>query len=243
MQLQLVSKYFLTQAFNPIILNQAVRTVDNETATVSLLTTFRSDLTSYQYETFISSFILTSVSSVNKHIDLRVTPQPILAGQNVQTIELYSGPTEGNIFTKIAFTYILVDLASYNNRTSYYHSTFKQWSPFSFASNFGIPSIFNPYLSRKCIIGINWLYTKPITTNPMKFSIIDAGNTTTTNINSFQYSNVFYIQLGLFCIQECASGYSANYTNSTYYCAYNPNTAYVFCQPNYFLVNPTLHTE
>jgi hypothetical protein len=176
---------------------------------------------------------------VNKHIDLRVTPQPILAGQNVQTIELYSGHTEVNIFTKIAFTYILVDVASYNNHTSYYHFTFKQWSPFSFASNFGIPSIFNPYLSRKCIIGINWLYTKPITTNPMKFSIIDAGNTTTTNINSFQYSNVFYIQLGLFCIQECASGYSANYTNSTYYCAYNPNTAYVFCQPNYFLVIAT----
>jgi hypothetical protein len=110
----------------------------------------------------------------------------ILLTPNSSTIGVpfYSAYWQLDIYSKLCFTIILVDIASFNNQLIYYPPV----QPANqYTSNFGIPSQFNPHQSQRCILGFDWMWTVNATL-PFYFDITDAGTFPNSSLSTIIYN-------------------------------------------------------
>jgi hypothetical protein len=122
--------------------------------TVNLQTQIANSTSNYIREVFISSFHLTSISDI---IELSIYPLGLSLGINTQTIELYSYHLNQNVYSRICFTYILINLLSFNYQPI--HNTGRVYNPSNpITNNLGVPDAFYPYLTKKCIFGLRYLW-------------------------------------------------------------------------------------
>lgn len=109
-----------------------------------------------------------------------------------------------NIFTRIGFTYVLLEVSSYDETLSYVNVplTISSFPPPNY-HNFNIPSNFNPYISRKCMIGVKWLSTYSINNAKTQITYFDTGDTNNTNYSDIITLNLDIVELSSFCFQIC----------------------------------------
>lgn len=63
-----------------------------------------------------------------------------------------------NIYSKICFTYILINLLNFNHQLAY--KTQILYSPSNpVTDNLQVPNSFYPYLTKKCILGFSAIYS------------------------------------------------------------------------------------
>jgi hypothetical protein len=149
-EMQFVGNPFTIEAYNPTIFNTAGRTSHYENVTVNLQTPIANSTSNYIREAFLSSFHLTSLSG---RFELWINPLSLSLGINTQTIRLYSDTFWQNRYSRICFTYILVNLLSLNYQPV--HNTGRVLNPSNpITNNLGIPDAFYPYLTKKCIFGL-----------------------------------------------------------------------------------------
>jgi hypothetical protein len=184
-------------------------------------------------------------STLGLDLEFYVDPLSIVAGQNYQTVALKSDYACKIVFTRICFTYILIDILSFNQTISYYVSSVYTTTFPSYYNNLMIPAKFNPYAALQCLIGLK--YFRPHYINyATSIDVIDSGSTGNTNFSSIAATNFHQVTFSTFCVQECPYSY-VDYANSTYIC--NPCSSIsncltcvsasncTRCLANYFLLN------
>jgi hypothetical protein len=103
---------------------------------------------------------------------------------NTIGIPFFSAYRHLNAYSKVCFTIILVDIASFNNQLIYYPPV----QPANqYTSNFGIPSQFNPHQSQKCIIGVDWMWMVN-SASPFYFGITDTGTFPNSSLSTISYN-------------------------------------------------------
>jgi hypothetical protein len=145
---------FIIKAYIPTILNTANRTINEEYASISLSTPITNNTSDYIRNVFISSFHLTSVGSI---VDLRIQGLSLFATNNTQVLELVSLNVLQNVYSKICFSYILINRLNFNYQLAYDTGEVNNPS-LPINDNLNISNDFYPYLTKKCIFGYNYLY-------------------------------------------------------------------------------------
>jgi hypothetical protein len=156
-ELQLISTSFHNLDYYPINLSITNRTVASmDTLNISLRQPFSANINDYQFETMISAFWATGPNSAS--LNIAVLGFAIIPNVSYHTLEVFSPPTDKNIISKISFTYILLKISSFNQKITFINDPYllmTALSPQNY-SNVGISSLFNPYLSQKCIFGFRF---------------------------------------------------------------------------------------
>lgn len=196
--------------------------------TVTLKKSFTNDVANYQVSAFVSAFYLTST---NDALELRIDPSPISLGSSSHEIVFTSAAALRNIYRKIWYTYLVIDLSSFSEAVASYRNNQLVASltapsttvPF----NFGIPSNFTPEVGYKCVVSLTYLYAVR-SSSPYEVSFSDLGDNNNTNITSISSMNAMSLAYGIFCLQKCTDGY-IDVTISTYICQ-RCQDSLAFCQ-------------
>jgi hypothetical protein len=154
--MQFIGNSFTIEAYNPTILNSAGRNSDFEYVTVNISTQIANSTSNYIQAFFLSSFHLNSIGG---KIELWVKePLGLSVGSSTQKIEINSHTSWQNIYSRICFTYILINLFNFNYQLS--HNTGRLSNPINptITNNLNVPDDFYPYLTKKCIFGLNWIW-------------------------------------------------------------------------------------
>lgn len=139
---------FYDLEFVPLELSQLVRSTQFSYTSINLSRPIGSILTNYQTSAFFSSFILASFTG---QLELQIFVLPYAAGSTTINFKLYSGNSHSNVYPKICFTFIIIDVSTFSYQVSTYVATYQKTSlvypSIAITPNFGIPSNFNPSLN------------------------------------------------------------------------------------------------
>lgn len=216
-ELQLIGTKGLNLEFVSPEFSRSSRVNDISSNVVTLKKSFTNDVANYQISAFVSAFYLTSVSDA---LELRIDTTPIYLGSSTHEIVFTSAASHRNIYRKIWYTYLVIDLYSFSEGVGSYRDNQLVASltapsntvPF----NFGIPSNFTPEVGYKCIVSLTYLYAIR-SSSPYEVSFSDLGDNNNTNITSIANMNAIGLAYEIFCLQKCTNGY-IDVTISTYVC-------------------------
>lgn len=197
--------------------SRSSRAYDTSSSVVTLKKSFAKDVANYQISAFFSAFYLNYIDDA---LELKIVPSPISLGSSSHEIVFTSAAYSRNIYRKIWYTYLVIDLYSFSEAVGSYRDNqliASLTAPLSTVPyNFGIPSNFTPEVGYKCIVSLTYFYALR-TSSPYEVSFSDLGDNNNTNITSIANMNAMNLAYEIFCLQKCTIGY-IDVTISTYVC-------------------------
>jgi len=124
---------------------------------------------------------------------------------NSITFWIYSSHGISNAITSVTITYIAAQISAFNGKLMFYTNLQKEAIPLSiynFTSNFGIPSVYNSYLTQKCIIGLTYILYSG-SARPSTSYFADSGTLASPNIYTLIDVNMATITYTVFTMMEC----------------------------------------
>ena len=107
--------------FVPPELSQLSRSDQFSYTSINLSRPIGNVLTNYQTSAFFSSFIL---SSFTGQLELQIFVLPFAAGSTSINFKIYSGNSHSNVYPKICFTFLIIDVSTFSYQVSTYVATY-----------------------------------------------------------------------------------------------------------------------
>jgi hypothetical protein len=136
---------------------------------LNLSTPIVNNTNNYVRQAFLSSLHLVSAGN---QIHLQIVLQGLTLGSNTQIIQLDSDFTFSNRYMRVCFTFIIVNLITFNNQLSYYSAI--AFNPPNNLRNLNVPDDYYPHLTKKCIFGF-YQYWFGYVPNPLILTIQTSG--------------------------------------------------------------------